>query len=183
MGGFTIRSAGFDDLPALKDLIRLSTDQLQREFLTPAQLEASHAIMGLDTQLLRDATYFVVEHGREIAGCGGWSRRLTLYGGDHSTDLRDARLLSPGRDPARIRAMFTNPAFARRGVGRMIVDSCERAAAEESFSSVELMATMSGEPLYRHCGYAVVERTSATIGAVVVPLVRMKKSLDREPQP
>ncbi len=165
------------------DLIRLATDELQRDFLTAAQVEASHAIMGLDTQLIRDGTYFIVEHGRDLAGCGGWSRRSTLYGGDHSTDLRDASLLDPGRDPARIRAMFTQPVFARRGVGRLIVDTCERAAAEEGFSCMELMATMSGEPLYRHCGYAVVETTLAKIGAVAVPLVRMKKALGREPQP
>ncbi len=183
MDRFTIRSAWLDDLPALMDVIRLATDELQRAFLTPPQVEASHAIMGLDTQLVSDGKYFVVEHGRKIAGCGGWSRRSTLYGGDHSIDLRDASLLVPGCDAARIRAMYTHPAFTRRGVGRMIVDTCERAAAEEGFSLIELMATLSGEPLYRHCGYTVVERTSATIGAVVVPLARMNKALDREQRP
>lgn len=179
MDGFAIRPARLDDLPALTDLIRLATEELQRGFLTPAQIEASHAFMGVDTQLVSDETYFVVEHGPTIAGCGGWSRRSTLYGGDHSRELRDDSLLVRGRDPARIRAMYTQPAFARRGVGRLIVATCEKAAAEEGFSCVELMATTAGEPLYRHCGYAVVERTSAGTAGVVVPLVRMKKALHR----
>jgi GNAT superfamily N-acetyltransferase len=139
---------------------------------------ASRQVMGLDTQLVADRTYFLVEEDGVLAGCGGWSRRATLYGGDHSTDLRDAALLDPVRDAARVRAMYTHPAFARRGIGRLILRLCEAAAAEAGFSRVQLMATLSGEPLYRACGYEEIERTSAApVGGVVVPLILMGKTL------
>src|SRR6185503_2900154 len=104
--------------------------ELQTGFLTPAQIAASHAIMGLDRQLIADATYFVVEADSQVAGCGGWSRRATLYGGDHSPG-RDAALLDPAVDAARVRAMYTRPGFARRGVGRLILTLCEAAARAE----------------------------------------------------
>jgi hypothetical protein len=96
------------DIPALMPLMRASIDELQRGFLDPAQIESSHAIMGIDTQLIDDGTYFVVESAGEIAGCGGWSRRATLYGGDHSAG-RNAALLDPEKEPARVRAMYTIP--------------------------------------------------------------------------
>jgi GNAT superfamily N-acetyltransferase len=156
--------------------------ELQRGFLTEAEIVASRQVMGLDTQLVADRTYFVLEAGNVMAGCGGWSRRATLYGGDHSTDLRDAHLLDPATDAARVRAMYTDPAFARRGVGRLILALCEQAAAAEGFARVELMATLAGEPLYLACGYAEIERTaSAPVGGVAVPLVRMGKAITRTP--
>ena len=127
--------------------------ELQRGYLDDAQIAASHAIMGLDTQLVADRTYFVVEDGDDLAGCGGWSRRATLYGGDHSAALREPALLDPARDAARVRAMYTDPAFARRGIGRLILQLCEAEAASAGFRRVELMATLAGEPLYRSCGY------------------------------
>src|SRR5208282_3012169 len=99
--------------------------------------------MGLDTQLVADRTYFLVEEDGRLAGCGGWSRRATLYGGDHSTALRDEALLDPAGDAARVRAMYTHPDFARRGVGRLILGLCEAAAAAEGFGRVQLMATLS----------------------------------------
>jgi GNAT superfamily N-acetyltransferase len=133
--------------------------------------------MGLDTQLIGDGTYFVIEsHGR-IVGCGGWSRRATLFGGDHSAG-RDAALLDPGKDAARVRAMYTHPSFTRQGVGRLILKLCEDAAAREGFSRVELAATLAGEPLYRACGYEALERFAAdTPSGVRVPLIRMGKAL------
>ncbi len=174
----THRLATEDDLPALKVLMALAIGDLQRGFLDRAQIEASHAVMGLDTQLVADRTYFLIQDGGVLAGCGGWSRRATLYGGDHSTALRDAALLDPGTDAARVRAMYTHPAFARRGVGRLVLALCEAAAAAEGFARVQLMATLSGEPLYRACGYQEIERTAAApVGGVVVPLVLMGKSL------
>src|SRR3546814_2206421 len=94
---------------------------LQRGFLSPAEIEASRAVMGLDKTLIADRTYWLASIDETLAGCGGWSRRATLYGGDHSTGLRDARLLDSAREPARIRAMFTDPAFPRRGVGRAVL--------------------------------------------------------------
>jgi GNAT superfamily N-acetyltransferase len=111
--------------------------------------------MGLDTQLIDDRTYFVVESGGRIAGCGGWSRRAPPFGGDHSSN-RDDRLLDPGTDPARVRAMYTHPDFARRGVGRMILSLCEAAAAAAGFRRVELVATLAGERLYGACGYEIL---------------------------
>jgi len=157
--------------------MRLAIDELQAGFLSPQEILASHAVMGLDTQLVRDGTYFVVEAGGEMAGCGGWSRRATLYGGDHSLELREPRLLDPDSDAARVRAMYTHPAFKRRGVGRLILDESERAAAAEGFRRVELMATLAGEPLYRACGYREIERTAADVGGIKVPLILMGKDL------
>jgi GNAT superfamily N-acetyltransferase len=178
----THRLAIEDDLPALKTLMTLAIGELQRGFLDESQIAASHAVMGLDTQLVVDRTYFLVESDGALAGCGGWSRRATLYGGDHSTALRDAAILDPARDAARVRAMYTHPAFARRGVGRLILALCEAAAAEEGFRRVQLMATLSGEPLYRARGYEEIERTAAApLDGVVVPLILMGKALTGPP--
>jgi GNAT superfamily N-acetyltransferase len=171
-----------DDLPALERLMALAIGELQRGFLDEAQIAASRAVMGLDTRLVADRTYFLVQEDGLLAGCGGWSRRATLYGGDHSTALRDEALLDPASDAARVRAMYTHPDFARRGVGRLILALCEAAAAAEGFVRVQLMATLSGEPLYRACGYQEIERTAAApVDGVVVPLVLMGKFLTPRP--
>ena len=170
------RLARPEDLPALRQLMDAAISQLQRPFLTEDQIAASRTIMGLDTQLVEDGTYFVVESDNVFAGCGGWSRRATLYGGDTSPG-RDAALLDPAKDAARVRAMYTHPAFTRRGVGRLILSLCEDAARAEGFSRVELMATLAGEPLYRACGYAPVEAVSDNRGGAPVPLLRMLKQL------
>jgi GNAT superfamily N-acetyltransferase len=124
----TCRLATRDDLAALMPLVDAAISELQRGFLDADQIESSRAIMGIDTQLVDDGTYFVVEIDGAIAGCGGWSRRATLYGGDHSAG-RDAKLLDPRVDPAKVRAMYTHPSFARRGVGRLVLERCEGAAA------------------------------------------------------
>src|SRR5277367_6963892 len=116
----TLRLALEADLPALDALMHASIAELQTPFLSPEEVAASFSIMGLDSQLVADRTYFVVEMGDAIAGCGGWSRRATLFGGDHSAN-RDAALLDPATDAARVRAMYTHPGFARRGIGRMIL--------------------------------------------------------------
>ena len=172
----THRLATEDDLPALTAVMKLAIEVLQKDFLSAAEIAASRSVMGLDTQLVADRTYIVIEDQGEVVGCGGWSRRATLYGGDHSLALRNASLLDPTRDAARIRAMYTHPAFARRGIGRLVLNLCETAAAEAGFRSVELMATMAGEPLYRACGYTEIERTaSAPVEGVTVPLLRMGK--------
>ena len=177
---FTHRLAAEPDLPALRDLMTLAIDRLQAGFLDPAQVAASRSVMGLDTQLVADGTYFVVESadGR-LAGCGGWSARRTLYGGDHSTALRDAAWCDPAMDPARVRAMYTHPDFVRQGVGRLILSLCEDAARAAGFSRTTMMATMAGEPLYAACGYWPVERVqSQAVDGVTVPLVRMEKDLE-----
>lgn len=164
------------DLDVLRALMRAAIEELQAPFLDAAQIAASHALMGLDTQLVDDRSYFVVEADGAIAGCGGWSRRATLYGGDQ-TPGRSPALLDPTRDAARVRAMYTHPAHARRGIGRLILALCESAARTEGFGAVELMATLAGEPLYRACGYVEVERLEDARGGVPVPLLRMRKVL------
>lgn len=173
----TARWARDSDIPALRAIMDLAIERLQRGFLSSAQIAASRAVMGLDTQLIADGTYCVIEDGGVPVGCGGWSHRNTLYGGDHSIDLRNAALLDPARDPARIRAMYTHPDHARRGIGRMILAFCEAAARAHGFTAVELMATMSGVPLYRAAGYAEIEPRIDLVDGVEVPLVRMRKDL------
>jgi GNAT superfamily N-acetyltransferase len=170
------RLATHSDLDALRTLMDAAISELQKPFLDERQIASSRAIMGLDTQLIDDGTYFIVEVDGELAGCGGWSRRATLYGGDQSPG-RSAALLDPATDPARIRAMYTHPGFTRRGVGRMILSLCEQAARAEGFSRVELMSTRAGEPLYRACGYVAGERVDDDRGGAAVPLVRMQKTL------
>lgn len=175
---FRSRVAVLADVPALRELMDAAIAELQHGFLDPDQIESSRAIMGIDTQLIEDGTYFVVESARgELAGCGGWSRRATLYGGNQ-TPGRDANLLDPAIDPARVRAMYTSPRFARRGVGRLILRLCEAAAAREGFTRLELMSTLSGEPLYTAYGFRPLERLEDATGGAAVPLVRMGKPVD-----
>lgn len=176
--GLTTRLATRDDLPALRALIEYAINELQRGFLSSEQIAASHQIMGVDTTLIDDGTYFVVEGEGRIAGCGGWSKRATLYGGDHSGG-RDARLLDPATEPARVRAMYTHPEFARRGIGRLVLGLCEEAAGAAGFTSLELMATMSGQPLYTAYGFVPVEPVEDVSTGVAIPLMRMSKGVGR----
>jgi len=176
VAGLTSRLAGPDDVPALEAVMAASIAELQRGFLSDAQIAASRMIMGLDRQLIADGTYFMVETEGRIAGCGGWSRRATLYGGDH-TPGRDAALLDPLTDAARVRAMYTHPDFARRGVGALILELCEAAAKAEGFTRLELMATLSGRPLYARAGFLEIEEIVDDRGGAPVPLIRMGKAI------
>ena len=171
----THRLAHRDDLDALRALMDAAISELQKPFLDERQIASSRTIMGLDTQLVDDGTYFIVESDGALAGCGGWSRRATLYGGDQSPG-RSAALLDPAKDAA-VRAMYTHPQHARKGVGRLILSLCEEAARSEGFKSEELMATMACETLYRACGYEPRERMADDRGGVAVPLLRMSKAL------
>jgi GNAT superfamily N-acetyltransferase len=126
--------------------------------------------------VVHDGTYYLIESDGALAGCGGWSRRATLYGGDHSAG-RDAALLDPATQPAKVRAMYTHPAFTRRGVGRLVLSLCASAAAAEGFRSLELMATLAGLPLYRAFGFTPVEELSDARGGAPVPIVRMRMDL------
>jgi|SRR5580765_1685189 len=175
--GASHRLATIAELAELRTLMAASIQQLLGMYLDAARVEASFEIMGIDTQLIEDGTYFVVECERRIAGCGGWSRRATMFGGDHSAG-RNTRLLDPATEPARVRAMYTHPDFARRGVGRLVLSLCEAAAAREGFRSLELVATVAGEPLYRACGFSTIERMEVpTSKAVTVPCARMAKRI------
>ncbi|WP_260927711.1 GNAT family N-acetyltransferase [Novosphingobium sp. 9] len=150
---------------------------LQGDFLSPEQIESSKAVMGLDRQLVEDRTYFAAEIDGQIVGCGGWSRRATLYGGDHSAGLREPRLLDPATEAARVRAMYTDPAWVRRGIGSALLAHCEAAAKAEGFTSCELMGTAAGIPLYKVSGYEAIEHIEDARGGAPVPLIRMRKPL------
>ncbi len=176
MADLTSRLAVPADVLALTKLMEAAIAELQRPFLDDAQIASSRAIMGIDTQLIDDKTYFVVESDGALAGCGGWSRRATLYGGNQ-TPGRDSQLLDPAAEPARVRAMYTNPSFTRRGVGRLILSLCEAAAKTEGYTRLELMSTLSGEPLYTAYGFRPLERLEDDRGGVPVPLVRMEKHI------
>ena len=173
----TYRIAALDDVPQIKALMSRAIDQLQRPFLDEPTIRASRSLMGLDTQLISDGTYFVVEENGYLAGCGGWSRRATLYGSDHA-DGRDDNLLDPTSDPARFRAMYTHPNFVRRGIGRLILRVSEAAAAAEGFTRGELAATLAGVPLYSACGWRELQRFfHGEHKDGQIPLVRMDKKL------
>jgi len=174
---FTHRLATMHDLPTLQELMDLSIRRLVGAYLDAASVLASFEVMGLDTQLIEDGTYFVIECENRIVGCGGWSKRATMFGGDHSGG-RDARLLDPTNEAARIRAMYTHPDFARRGIGRLVLSLCEEAAARENFRRLELVATIAGEPLYSACGFDVIERFEIpTSQGVAIPGARMCKEI------
>ena len=174
---FMLRLACLDDIDTLRSLMNASIRILLRDVLSPEEVEASFSVMGLDTQLIEDGTYYVVEKDGRIAGCGGWSRRATLFGGDHSAG-RDTALLDPENDAARVRAMYTHPDFARQGVGKLILGVCEEKAAAEGFSRTELGATLSGLPLYKAFGYLEIEKLRVdTPSGVRVPIIRMGKTI------
>jgi GNAT superfamily N-acetyltransferase len=175
---FKHRVAGLDDLQALHTLMARAIGQNQSDFLTPEQVAVSDQVMGLDTQLVCDGTYFIIEAGSRVAGCGGWSFRATLYGGDDSVVKREPERLDPAKDAAKVRAMYTDPDFVRRGVGSLVLSLCEGAAKAAGFKRVELMGTAAGVPLYRSRGYAAsAEQQFARVGDVEIPLLRMEKSL------
>jgi GNAT superfamily N-acetyltransferase len=166
------------DIPELEALIPLSVRALQAAHYSPAQMEAALGpVFGVDRQLIRDGTYFVVENGSQIVGCGGWSKRRSLYGGDRDRVEPDPEL-DPTRDAARVRAFFVHPAWARRGIGCSIMSACERAIIAAGFRTVDIVATLAGEPLYASFGYAVIERYEiAMAGGLGLPVVRMTRKI------
>lgn len=177
---FTLRPAEFTDLPAVHELIPTSVRALSRGYYTEAQIESAiRFVFGPDSQLIADGTYFAAEtEGGLLAGCGGWSRRRTLYGGDQSKAAEDP-LLDPALEPARIRAFFILPEYARRGLASQILAACVQAAREAGFSGLELMATLPGEPLYRTFGFEALERVDAVLpDGVSVPFIRMRRRIE-----
>jgi len=173
-----LRVAREDDIPAIEKLIPASVRGLQAAYYSAAQMEAAiGSAFGVDRQLILDRTYFVVEDGGDIIGCGGWSKRKTLFGGDHQTNRDDAEL-NPSTDSARIRAFFIHPAWARRGIGRRILDECEQMIRAAGFKSVELAATLSGVAFYAACGYVSGERLDIPLpNGLSLEIVRMTKEL------
>jgi N-acetylglutamate synthase-like GNAT family acetyltransferase len=175
---FSLRVAHDNDIPAMQALIQRSGIGLAEGFYTPLQAGAiTREVFGVDSQLVRDGTYFVIEQDGVIVACGGWGKRDSLHGGDQRKQGTD-RLLDPAREPARIRAFFVEPAMARRGLGTMLMRRCEEEARAAGFRSLELAATLPGEPLYRALGFAEVERVELPLsGGVRVPLVRMRREI------
>jgi GNAT superfamily N-acetyltransferase len=175
---FAIRKAELADVEALRSLIELSVRRLQAVHYTPDQLERGlQLVYGVDTQLIEDGTYFVVQSASVMVGCGGWSRRKTLYGGDQWAAREDA-LLQPGRDAAKIRAFFVHPDWVRRGVASLILDACEAAAKQAGFTRLEMGSTLTGVALYRARGYAELESLTVPLGdGEGLPIVRMAKAI------
>jgi N-acetylglutamate synthase-like GNAT family acetyltransferase len=195
-----IRQAVTADIPALRALIDASVRGLQARDYTQAQIESALAtVYGVDTQLIADATYFVADVAPQggiaashiaalrasesmseariwvIAGCGGWSKRKTLYGADHCAGRQDD-LLDPRKDAAKIRAFFIHPDWARRGIGSMILEACEAAARAAGFTRLEMGATLTGVPFYQARGYVVLERLEVPLeNGKSMPIVRMGK--------
>lgn len=176
-----MRLATPDDLPALRELIPASVRALSPGYYTPAQIESSiRHVFGPDTQLVADGTYFVVVEEGRIVGCGGWSRRRTLYGGDQMKAEEDP-LVDPAVEPARVRAFFVHPEWARRGVGTRILNACIGAARKAGFRRLELVATLPGEPLYRSFGFVAEERFDAPMAdGTTLPVVRMTRAVPDE---
>ena len=176
---FTLRPAVAADIPALRELIDASVRGLQATDYTPAQIEgALQTVYGVDSQLIADGTYFVVQAGSVIVGCGGWSKHKTLFGGDRWTGREDA-LLDPQQDAAKIRAFFVHPDWVRRGIGSMILAACEKAAGAVGFTRFEMGATLSGVPLYRARGYVATENLTVLLGnGESLAVVRMEKRMD-----
>jgi GNAT superfamily N-acetyltransferase len=174
----TLRRAARADIPLLAGLIERSAHGLSAADYTQAQVAgALRGAFGVDTQLVDDGTYFVAEEGGVPAGCGGWSFRATLFGGDTRTD-RDASLLDPRTHAAKIRAFFVEPTHARRGVGSLLLERCESEARERGFSRVELMATLPGVRLYAARGYVGTQHVSYDLGnGEHIDFVPMSKAL------
>ncbi len=186
---FTIRLATAADIPLLRELIAASVRGLQAQDYTPSQLESAlRTVYGVDSQLIADGTYFAVEtqatkrqktdRGQTIiVGCGGWSKRKTLYGGDVWM-AREDTLLNPVIDAAKIRAFFVHPSWARRGIGGLILDACESAAIAAGFRRLEMGATLTGVPFYLARGYEPLEDLQVPLEeGENLPIVRMAKDV------
>jgi GNAT superfamily N-acetyltransferase len=177
----THRTAQFSDIPAIIELMHASITENMKQFLSPEEIEAAKETMGVDRTLIEDGTYFIIETQVEavtvLIGCGGWGKRKTLYGGDHTVG-RDDSLSDPSIDAARIRAMYTHPDWARRGIGTLLLDLGEAAARNAGFKTIELGSTVPGEPLYLARGYGELGREThvAANGSDNV-VIKMTKSL------
>jgi GNAT superfamily N-acetyltransferase len=176
---FELRVASANDVEPIQKLIADSVRGLAKGIYSDAQIELSiRSVFGVDHQLIEDGTYFVAEAGDRIVGCGGWSRRQTLFGASEYAESRNSTLLDPTSQPAKIRAFFVHPDAARKGIGRAILEHCEAEALVAGFITAEMMATLPGVPLYEVCGYEKHESHEVNLpdGETIV-CVRMSKSL------
>ena len=177
----THRIAKEDDIPNIMQLMQLAIEVNMRDFLSRAEIEAAKETMGVDMTLIQDGTYFIIETVKDnqthMVGCGGWGKRRTLYGGDHTVG-RDDSLSDPATEPARIRAMYTHPDWTRCGIGTYLLNIGEQAARDAGFKTIELGSTVPGEPLYSARGYVEYERVNS-IGANGEDnlIIKMRKSL------
>ena len=175
MNNFTHKIATLADIPTIEKLMELSINQLLGPLLTKDQLEASFDSMGLDDQLIKDGTYFMIFNDNVFVGCGGWSNRETLFGGNH-TPNRDDKFLNPDTDSARIRAMYTHPDWIRKGIGALVMNLGEKAAKDLGFKKCELMATQSGKLLYEARGYKPIKEILYKANSrKTAPMVKMEK--------
>jgi GNAT superfamily N-acetyltransferase len=174
----SLRAATLEDRELLRELIDRSARELSKGDYRAEQVEgALQGAFGVDSQLIQDGTFFVVAEGPVIVGCGGWSYRRTLFGGDKRAE-RDSALLDPRTDPAKIRAFFVDPAHARKGIGTMLLDKCESEARRRGFSRVELMSTLPGVRLYSARGYCGVEQVQYEVAAgVTIEFIPMSKAI------
>jgi GNAT superfamily N-acetyltransferase len=181
-GPVELRPARQDDVAQLNALIERSARALSRGFYTESETESAIAyVFGVDTTLVADGSYLIAEQDGKIVGCGGWSRRRTLYGGDQRP-VGERAFLDPAVEPARIRAFFVAPEAARQGIGRRLLDACANAAAAAGFSRLELMATLPGVPLYAACGFAEAERVVERLpDDVAIEFVRMTRDVRPSP--
>jgi N-acetylglutamate synthase-like GNAT family acetyltransferase len=176
---FQIRKATINDIGQLEPLIAESVRGLARGIYDDRQIELSiKSVFGVDRDLIEDGTYFVAESEGKIVGCGGWSKRKTLYGASGYADSRDPELLDPAIDAAKIRAFFIHPEWARKGIGTAILTTCETDAENGGFTSFEMMSTLPGVPLYSALGYSGDERVEVPVGeGVTIDCIRMSRKL------
>ena len=174
---YSLRKANTADIPAIEKLIDASVRGLQAEDYSPEQIGAAlRAVFTVDTQLIEDGTYFVAEQQGEMIGCGGWSQRKTLCGGDHHA-VRNNVLMDPSQDAAKIRAIFVHPRWARCGIGSILLKAAEDAAIAAGFRRLEMGATLTGVPVYLRRGYRKIETMTVPLDeGVTLPVVRMEKS-------
>lgn len=178
---FTHRLAKPADVPAIVALMQASIAENMKPYLSSAEIEAAWETMGVDLTLIEDGTYFLIETGqndqKELVGCGGWGKRRTLYGGDHTVG-RDDSFCDPNLEAARIRAMYTNPSWVRHGVGTLLLDLAEGAARDAGFRSIELGSTLPGEPFYLARGYKEIDRNTEVAGnGAANTVIKMSKVL------
>jgi len=176
---FSLRKATIDDVDEISILIAESVRGLSKTYYDPQQVELSiGSVFGVDRELIEDETYFVAEIDERVVGCGGWSKRKTLYGASVYGESRNSDLLDPSTDAAKVRAFFIHPDAARKGIGRSILSACEEEARAMGFRSAEMMSTLPGIPLYSACGYAGDERVEIPVGeGITIDCIRMSKTL------